>query len=343
MQQQPDWKAQAGAALEKLIQPQVLIVGDLIIDEYVTCRASHISLEAPIPVFYPLEGAVYLGGASNVAANVASIGSRPLLLGLAGVRCAPGEIYGLGREVLERFRALCVERGVELHAIEAEDRFFIRKRRYVADGQHVFRVDAVEEEEAAPQYYDRLLSQADRLLSRAGALVVEEMGHGTITAKVAQELIARARSLGLPVLGDSQMGRLGWLKGCSLVCPNVKELRAGCGAFCPRVAPDSALEEAAQALRNALALDALLVKQGEQGMTLVQEGAAHKIPGVPVNVVDVTGAGDTVIAVMASCLASGTNMLQAAHLANLAAAVVITKPGTSTTSREELAQFLRDH
>ncbi len=340
---QAEWKSHASAALEKLTQPRVLIVGDLIIDEFITCRASHISLEAPIPVFYPLEGAVYLGGASNVAANVASIDCRPLLLGLAGIQCAPGEIYGLGPQVLDRFRGLCNDRGVELHAVECHDRFFIRKRRYVADRQHVFRVDAVEESDAAPQYYERLLAEADRLLEIAGALIVEEMGHGTITPRVAQELISRARKRGLPVMGDSQMGRLGWLKGCSLLCPNLKELRQACAEFCPQVSPEAPPEDAAQALRQALALDALLLKQGAEGMTLVDQNAAHKIPGVAVNVVDVTGAGDTVIAVIASCLASGISTLQAAHLANLAAAVAISKPGTSTVSREELAHFLESN
>jgi len=343
MPHDPDWKSHAGAALEKLSQRRILIVGDLIIDEYVTFRPSHISLEAPIPVFYPLEGAVYLGGASNVAANVASIDCRPLLLGLAGIQCAPGEIYGLGPEVLDRFRALCNDRGVELHAVEVPDRFFIRKRRYVADRQHVFRVDAVEESEAAPEYYDLMLTHADRLLDSAGALVVEEMGHGTVTPQVAQELISRARKRGLPVMGDSQMGRLGWLKGCSLLCPNLKELRQACAEFCPQVSPDSSPEDAAQALRQALDLDAVLLKQGAQGMTLVDQNAAHKIPAVAVNVVDVTGAGDTVIAVIASCLASGISMLQAAHLANLAAAVAISKPGTSTASREELVHFLESN
>ena len=335
-----DWKTHALAALEKLGRPEILIVGDLIIDEYITCRASHISLEAPIPVFYPLEGAVYLGGASNVAANVASVGCRPLLLGLAGVRCAPGEIYGIGPQVLDRFKGLCLERGVELHAVEVEERFFVRKRRYVADRQHVFRVDAVEEDEAAPQHYEKMLSEADRLLDRTGALLVIEMGHGTVTRRVARELVERARKRGLPVLGDSQMGRLGWLKGCSLLCPNVKELSQGCVEFCPEIGEEAALEAKGQALRWALRLDALLVTQSAEGMTLIEEDGAHKIPGVAVKVVDVTGAGDTVMALMGSCLASGVGMLEAAHLANTAAAVVVGKEGTSTTSRQELAQFL---
>jgi len=340
--------SELSSLIKGLRRVKVLVVGDLIIDEYVSCRASHISLEAPIPVFYPVGYDLYLGGASNVAANLADFGAECVLCSIAGVASPAAEIYAAPEDVIGRYRALCEAKGIRLLTIPNPERFFIRKRRYVAQGQHVFRVDYVDERENRAENHTALLQQVREIIEGEGvsAVVLSEMGHGTLTPELIAEILKVAKGRGIPVASDTQTGRLDWLKGSTLISPNAKEARVALRRLRGEIGKQATLEEVAGGLLQDLALEALLVTRAEQGMTLFLAEAnrvsAYDIPAAPVVVRDVTGAGDTVIAVMSICLGNGLDFLAAAQIANEAAGQVIQKPGTSTTSKEEVVAALAE-
>lgn len=302
---------------------RVLVAGDLMLDRYWHGATERISPEAPVPVVHVREEEGRPGGAGNVAHNIAVLGGRVSLLGITGEDEVAGQ--------LERQLAAA---GVRCH-FRRDPRFpTITKLRIISRHQQLIRLDF---EDGFPDHDEqRLLQRFEALLAEHQVVVLSDYGKGTLVDP--RSWIERARGAGLPVLVDPKGRDFGRYAGATLLTPNLAEFEAVAGPC----ADEATLERRGRTLCRELRLDHLLVTRGEQGMSLFsREGQVHHLPARAQEVFDVTGAGDTVIAVLAAALAAGQSMEAATALANLAAGIVVGKLGTAAISVPELRQALR--
>jgi D-beta-D-heptose 7-phosphate kinase/D-beta-D-heptose 1-phosphate adenosyltransferase len=301
----------------------VLVAGDLMLDRYWHGAASRISPEAPVPVV-KVEGVEErVGGAGNVALNIAALGAQASLVGLAGRDEAGANLAAL----LEQAGIAC--------AIERLDNLpTITKLRVLSRHQQLIRLDFEEPFHAvAPA---AMVDSFAARLDQAQAVVLSDYGKGTLQG--VRDLIGLARSAAKPVLVDPKGADFDKYRGATLITPNRAEFEAVAGTC----RDEAELGVKAQRMAERLELDALLVTRGEQGMTLVQrEGPPLHVPARAQEVYDVTGAGDTVIAVLAAGLAAKMPLVDAVQLANLAAGLVVGKLGTASVSRDELDAALQ--
>jgi D-beta-D-heptose 7-phosphate kinase/D-beta-D-heptose 1-phosphate adenosyltransferase len=300
------------------------VVGDVMLDRFVWGKVSRISPEAPVPVVTIQREDHHLGGAANVARNLASLGATPLLVGVVGDDEAGGALK----------RALR-ERGLSEDAVLADpSRRTTVKTRIIAGSQQVVRADWESTEDLSPEVESKSLSLLEDVVRRSKALVLSDYSKGALTPNVIERAIAAARARGVPVLVDPKVHRYRLYRGVTLVTPNLNEAARFTGI---EVRSDGDLEVAAEKIRETLDCDAVLVTRGEQGMSLYERGKpALHIATAAREVFDVTGAGDTVIATAALALACGESLSWAAELANRAAGIVVGKLGTASVTPEEL-------
>ena len=303
-------------------QARILVIGDLMLDRYWSGEADRLSPEAPVPAVRINECKEQPGGAGNVAINCASLGVHTHLMGVAGDDEAATSLAN----ILEAAGICCqIDRD--------STRSTIIKLRVISHNQQLVRLDF--EEPMVPDSA-QLKGQLESLLDRIDILLLSDYGKGTLADTAA--LIAVAREHGIPVLVDPKGTDFDKYRGCTVITPNLKEFEAVVGP-CP---DEQTLLQKGHALRQRLDCKALLVTRGAQGMTLLQEDNAKEthFPAHAREVVDVTGAGDTVIATLASSLAAGSSLEEAADLANSAAGRVVTKLGSASVSQPEMQQLL---
>lgn len=305
---------------------QVLIVGDIILDRYWRGRSNRISPEAPVPVVNMERVEDRPGGAANVAVNVAALGAKASLVGITGADDAAVTL----REIL-------LAKNIDPHLFVDVTGSTLIKIRVIASNQQMIRIDF----EANFQQIDSkpLLELIERNLSpQPGVVVLSDYGKGTLSA--VQEIIQMGRRANLPVLVDPKGTDFERYRGATLVTPNLAEFEAVVG----RCRNDQDLVERGFQLIDKYQFSALLVTRSEKGMTLIQQGHPPlHMPARALEVYDVSGAGDTVIAVIAASLAAGSTIESACNLANTAAGLVVGKLGTSTTSVAELQRALANH
>jgi D-beta-D-heptose 7-phosphate kinase/D-beta-D-heptose 1-phosphate adenosyltransferase len=302
---------------------RVVVVGDLMLDRYLWGRVERISPEAPVPVVRLERETETAGGAANVARNLAALGLRASLAGITG---DDGERAALLRDLAAN--------GIETGAVlAAADRVTTVKTRVVGNHQQMLRIDAERTLPLAPPDAERLLAVIAPLLPGAGALVLSDYAKGVLSEPLCRDLIRAAREADVPVLVDPKGRDFARYAGATLITPNRSELALAAGVSASNL---DALLSAAAALRAALGLSWLVLTLSEQGMALVGREGTRQIPAVAREVFDVSGAGDTVIAAIAAGLSAGLEPVDTAHLANLAAGVVVGKVGTATVSAEEL-------
>jgi D-glycero-beta-D-manno-heptose-7-phosphate kinase len=301
---------------------RVLVVGDLMLDVYLRGAASRISPEAPVPVVRVEEEWRALGGAANVAANVVALGAGCELVGCIGDD-APGD--GLHRE-LDRL-------GIGSSGLVRTDgRPTTMKTRVLARHQQVARFDHETEAELPPVEAARVVEAATARLDGVDVLVLEDYNKGLLTRQVIRDLVAAAVRAGRPVVVDPKLRHFFDYQGATVFKPNQAELAAALRG--PVEAHDAAwLED----VRRQLGCEHLLVTLGEDGMALLTADGEHlRVPTVARSVYDVSGAGDTVTAVLAVALAAGATMQEAAILANHAAGIEVGKAGVATVAPDEL-------
>jgi D-beta-D-heptose 7-phosphate kinase/D-beta-D-heptose 1-phosphate adenosyltransferase len=301
---------------------QVLVAGDVMLDRYWQGAAGRISPEAPVPVVRVREEQQRPGGAGNVALNVAALGARAALLGCVGDD-ADGNALAM----------LLARGGVRNALLTLPGWRTIAKLRVLAQHHQLIRLDF---EDPLPQLpAGDWMAAFNRELEQAGAVVLSDYGKGVLAQVPA--LIAAARARGLPVVVDPKGRDFSPYRGATVITPNLHEFQEIAGP----AAGDAAIAEKGEALRAALGLEALLVTRGEQGMSLLAAGQPPlHLPTQAREVFDVTGAGDTVVAVLAAALAAGAALPQAVALANAGAGVVVGKLGTATLSAPELRRAL---
>jgi len=314
-------------ALKLVAQQTVLCVGDLMLDDFVYGEVTRISPEAPTPVLAVARSEVEIGGAGNVARNVAALGAQCIFVGLAGNDDA-------ARTLSDAFARL--KGSVVPHLVVEPGRHTTRKVRFVSEhhSAHLMRADWETAQPASTASETAVIAHADAALPHCGAVVLSDYAKGVLTPRVIHAIIDRARHLGKPVVVDPKGHDYSIYRGATLITPNRAELGA---AVHRPVTSEAEIGKAAAELARIVEADAVLVTRSEEGMTLHVEGRAPlHIPAYPVKVRDVSGAGDTVAAVMAVLLAMQVPFDSAMRAANAAAAVVVGKRGTATVSLAEL-------
>jgi D-beta-D-heptose 7-phosphate kinase/D-beta-D-heptose 1-phosphate adenosyltransferase len=311
----------------------VLCVGDLMLDEFVYGEVSRISPEAPAPVIAVQRSETNIGGAGNVARNIASLGARCILVGVIGEDEAGAKLKAaLSRETLIESILVC-----------DPERPTTKKVRFVSEhfSTHMLRADWELAAPVAGEIEQKLIDSILPLLPRADIVLLSDYAKGVLTARVIRSVIDAARKLGKSVIVDPKSANFGIYRGATLLTPNRKEFAEATRS--PADTPDSIANAARDAMKLA-DCEAMLVTQGEQGMTLVpRNGEAVHVPAHPVKVRDLSGAGDTVAAVLAVTLAAGAEWETALRMANAAAAVAVGKKGTAIVTPAELRRKILPH
>jgi len=304
----------------------VLCVGDVMLDDFVYGDVTRISPEAPTPVLKVTYNAVEIGGAGNVARNIAALGAQCIFVGLVG----NDESGLILKSALSKLGSITPELVVD------KTRQTTRKVRFVSEhhSAHLMRADWETADPASAESQSAIIASAEAAMPKAGAVVLSDYAKGVLTERVIRAIIDAARRLGKPVIVDPKGHDYRVYRGATLITPNAKELAA---AVHRPVTSEAEIAEAAAELARAVGSEAVLVTRSEEGMSLHVEGQAPvHIPAYPVKVRDVSGAGDTVAAVMSVLLAMKAPYEFAMRAANAAAAVVVGKRGTSTVSLAEL-------
>jgi len=303
---------------------KVLVVGDLMLDRYWHGNTSRISPEAPVPVVHVGETEERAGGAGNVALNVSILGAEAAVMGFTG-----------DDEAAASLQTRLEHAGVQCHFQRLANYPTITKLRVISRHQQLIRLDF--EDGFYQSDSSQLLGRFKQSLLECDVIVLSDYGKGTL--QHVQQLITAGRQAGKPVVIDPKGKDFDKYSGATLITPNMAEFEAVVGAC----EDEQAVEQKGEQLRQRLKLDGLLITRSERGMTLIQgKRKPIHLPTRAREVFDVTGAGDTVISVLAAALAAGQDMENAMTLANLAAGVVVGKLGTATASVAELRRALRE-
>ena len=327
--------ARLRAAVDGFADRTVVVVGDLIVDEYLSGKPARISREAPVLILRFAERDVRLGGAANAAHNVFTLGARAVSIGVIGRDRAGEELLDLYRGAGLAVDGIAVEEG---RATPVKTR--IMAGGYRATRQQVVRLDREPAGEVAPATERALLERLSAAAAGAHAIVLSDYGYGTVTPRIFEHVRDLARRWGFVVTVDSRYDLLRFT-GVNAATPNEAELAQLSGAS---VDDERSVEKAGRQLLERLDAGMLLVTRGSQGLALLErDGASSFIPVHGTDeIADVTGAGDTVISAFTVALASGVAPVDAAHLANVAGGLVVMKRGTATVSRADLARSADD-
>jgi D-beta-D-heptose 7-phosphate kinase/D-beta-D-heptose 1-phosphate adenosyltransferase len=315
--------------VERMVGVRVLCVGDVMLDHFIYGSVERISPEAPIPVLRVARESRMLGGAGNVARNATALGAEVSLIATVGDDEAGRTISAL-IEQQDRLTA----NFVVLHG-----RPTTLKTRFVAQGQQLLRADHEGADVPAVGDVQRLCALIDREVGRAQVLLISDYGKGAVGAAVAAHAVKAARKANKPVVVDTKASDLSAYRGASLITPNARELAAMAGAAANS---DSDVEAAALRLLAEFDIGAMVVTRSERGMSIVERGRTPvHLAAEAREVFDVSGAGDTVLALLALSLAAGGDLGSAAALANAGAGIVVGKSGTAVVHTDELLRALR--
>ncbi|MGE4422294.1 MAG: D-glycero-beta-D-manno-heptose-7-phosphate kinase [Pseudodesulfovibrio sp.] len=318
-------------AVKALKGHKVMIIGDLMLDHYLIGGVERISPEAPVPVVQVKDESYLLGGAGNVARNIADLGGKPLLIGAVGT--------DRNGEVLED---LCGQAGLSTRLIQDGDRPTTVKTRIIAHNQQVVRVDQERVGPLSPTEMDTLFIILEENLPDYPVIILSDYGKGFISKEFMDRFMPMVQSRSTPplVLVDPKTVNYDLYQNVDLLTPNTKE--ASEGANLPVSGRDSIIE-AGRAIFRRLHCRNLLITLGPDGMALFEgEGSIRHIPTFARKVFDVTGAGDTVIATTALGLAAGMDLLTACTLANYAAGVVVGQVGAATATPADLEETVNE-
>lgn len=327
----PISKGRAAEIAQLFSEKKVVVLGDVMLDEFVWGDVTRISPEAPVPVVDIRRESVHLGGAANVLANLIALGTNACVIGVVGKDAAG-----------ERLRASVLESSPSQHRdylVVDESRPSTRKTRIIAHSQLVVRADRELRIPVEGKTEDRIIEMVTDALKNADALVVSDYDKGVVTPRILSAILPLAYKK-VPVLIDPKIRNLPAYQPATLVTPNHHEALRMSNL---EEDSDGGLERAAHWIRERLKCDAVIITRGDRGMLVLEgEGAAVFVETAAREVYDVTGAGDTVIATLAAGLASGASLIEAASLANHAAGIVVGKIGTATATAAELIASIGD-
>ncbi|MFA5101078.1 MAG: D-glycero-beta-D-manno-heptose-7-phosphate kinase [Candidatus Omnitrophota bacterium] len=329
--------------ITKFARARVLVIGDLILDEYVWGAVDRISPEAPVPVVWAKERKFVPGGAANVANNLRSLGAQVSLSGVVGK-----DHY---RDIMLKELRI---RGIDTGAVIAEKgRQTTLKSRIFAAHQQVVRVDWENVEPIRKTTEQKLDEYIAAALKKFDAVIIEDYGKGVFTNSLLSRIISLSRKLGTIITVDPKEDNFESYGGVTAITPNrkeaqnavrylkMKDTRNAFKVYHDALVTDADIRRAGYAILNHLELDSLLITLGENGMWLFEKDRDAHIPTVAQEVFDVSGAGDTTIATFTLALCAGMSKYEAAVVANIAAGIVVGKLGTATVTRSELIERMR--
>lgn len=303
----------------------ILVIGDAMIDRFIAGRVTRISPEAPVPVVAFEHETQRIGGAANVAHNIAALGGHATLVAVTGMDDAAAT---LARD--------CREAGIAPSLVADPSRCTTAKVRIVTErNQQVARIDYESDVEIAGDIEQRVILEVRKHAPAAAAIVVSDYLKGCVTRRVMEAAAAAARRLGVPLLVDPKIPHIDYYAGATLVTPNHHEAET---ATHTRVRNEAEARETARRFRERAGCRGVLMTRGDQGMWLLTEDIEGQLPTSAREVSDVTGAGDTVIATLTLSIAAGATAAEAARLANHAAGISVSRFGPATVSADELMQ-----
>ncbi len=315
--------------IQRMRDSRVVIVGDIMLDRYLVGDTERLSPEAPVPVVTVRERHARLGGAANVAMNVAALGARSLLVGVVGDD-------GDGATIRQE---LAVARLDDRYVLSVAGRPTTSKTRIISRAQQIVRIDDEVESLLDGSDLERLIKVTRDALADADALLLEDYNQGALPPKLIAAVMEIARRRGIPIVVDPKFRQFFEYAGATVFKPNRRELESALGA-----AVDLKNGNALPEVLARLKVDNLLVTLGAEGMVLVmKDGSLTHIPSIARSIYDVSGAGDTVTAWMGAALAAGASVREAAQLANYAAGVEVGKAGVATVSPEEVLAVHEEH
>lgn len=308
----------------------VLIIGDVMLDRYWWGSVSRISPEAPVPVVNLENTSLAAGGAANVAANIAGLGATPYLVGAIGEDAEA-----------DLFPAVLAKKNISAdYLVRTPQRGTTVKTRVVAHSQQIVRVDQETRANLNALEEELIWKKISELLTRIQIIIVSDYGKGVATENILSRLITTAKRENKLVIVDPKGKNYQKYRGATILTPNRFEVAE---ALQLDDFEQSTIEKAGKQMIGDFALDAMLITQGEAGMTLFEkEAATHHLSVTARNVYDVTGAGDTVIACLATAVGAGANFLEAAKFANIAAGLVVEQVGTTAITLEMLENSRRE-
>lgn len=319
-------RSQAARLLDQIAGRRALCVGDILLDSFVYGQTDRVSREAPVPILNETSRTAMLGGAGNLARNIASLGGQPVLIGVIGADDDGETVCQLVKEACGDTSGLVLETG----------RMTTTKIRYVAQNQQMLCVDRDPVQTITDETHTALLERVSEHLGQTDVLILSDYGRGMMTPTLSQAIIKLARAASVPVTVDPRGTDYSRYDGAKVIKPNADELTAETGL---PVTDDDQAEAALAALKKTLPnTEALLVTRGGQGMSLLAEGHTTHHKARPRSVFDVSGAGDTALAALSLAVAAGVDLSDAMALADLAAGTAVTKTGTATVSPEEVLQ-----
>lgn len=302
---------------------RLLVVGDVILDEYLLGSVQRVSPEAPVPIVHEQQRRYILGGAANVASNLAGLGCHVSLVGVVGED-----------EQGTRLRSLLWERKVNHEGVVDDPaRPTTTKTRVLADHQQVLRLDREFSAPLDDRVTASIIERLDGLTPKCDAIICSDYGKGVLTTKLVSNLIKQARRVHCPVFVDPKGTDYSRYRGATVITPNKREASEASGL---PVTDEVEIAACARRLLEQVQSQAVLITRGQEGMTLYSGETIAHIPTAAQEVFDVTGAGDTVVSVLALAHAAGAPLNEAAYLANLAAGIVISKLGTAVVRIDEL-------
>ena len=308
---------------------RVLVIGDLILDEFIWGDVSRISPEAPVPVVWVKRESFMPGGASNVANNLKSLGARTFITGVIG----DDERGAILKGELE-------QKGIDTKGIAVDgSRPTTLKTRVVAQHQQVVRIDREKVEALSDSMVSRIINYTKNTIDKVDAVIIEDYGKGVITPKLLKNIVPMIRARKKIVSVDPKEENLDYYKGINLITPNNNEASRSVGF---EIKDDITLKRAGEAMLEKFKCRIALITLGENGMAVFQKDKPMKrIPTVAQEVFDVSGAGDTVIACYTLALSAGADPVQAAHISNCAAGIVVGKVGIAVVTPDELIDSVK--
>ncbi len=319
--------AELAEAVRALKRASVLVAGDAMLDRYVYGRVERVSPEAPVPVLAVEREVAMPGGAGNVVRNLTALGAAVAFISVVGDDQAGSDLTGL----------VGGQPGVEPWMLVQGGRATTTKTRFIAAGQHLLRADNELARPIHPRLADRLVKIAGDAVAATAVMVLSDYQKGVLSGDTGSRLIAGARSAGRRVIVDPKGRDWAQYAGADLVTPNRRELAEASGM---PIETEEQIVAAAEALRQRHGFAAMLVTRSEDGMTLVEADGVHHFPAEAPDVFDVSGAGDTVVAVVAAAMAAGLKLPVACRLANIAAGIVVGKVGTAVAREGDLLEAL---
>ncbi len=317
--------------IRKMAQTAILVAGDIMLDRFVYGHVDRISPESPVPVLSIDRENVMLGGAGNTLSNLIHLKCSGKILSIIGDD-EPG------RQVREKAGHYGID---TVGLLTVSDRPTIVKTRFLSGHQQLLRTDFERVKEISAQTEQELLKAADKILPTVKALILSDYGKGLLTQSLIRGLIERAKRRGIPVLVDPKGADYSRYAGADVVTPNRKELSLATGGG--TVDDDGQVEQAAQDVIKRCGIKTVVATRSRDGMSVIEkDGSVHIRSATDIEVFDVSGAGDTVIATIAAGLAAGAEIVQAAALANLAGSIVVSKVGTAPIRAEELVEALEN-